>query len=319
MHPAFSVIAFTTASGAGYGMLALTGFFAANGWFPADSEIITCATGLALLLITGGLLCSTAHLGHPERAWRAMSQWRSSWLSREGLCAIVTYIPAGLFFIEVLMPGLIGVNWKLCGLIASLLSLVTIYCTGKIYASLKTIRQWQDGRVVPLYILTGLLTGAILIGFLAAVFDLFIQEFVWIMLAFAVVTGMLKMSYWRSIDDAKDASTTQSATGLGTPGDTVRLLDAPNTSENFVMREMGFRIARKHSTKLRQITLTLLFALPLILTLIASMAESQIAHILLMLATVLSAGVGVVVERWLFFAEARHVVTLYYGAKTETA
>jgi sulfite dehydrogenase (quinone) subunit SoeC len=315
MHPAFSVIIFTTASGAGYGLLALTGFFAANGWLPANTAIIPCAIALALLLITGGLLCSTAHLGHPEKAWRAISQWRSSWLSREGLFAILTYMPGGLFFLGFAFPEVVDVNWKLCGLITSVFSLVTIYCTAKIYASLETIRQWRDGRVVPLYILIGLLTGALLISFLAAAFGVFIQEFTWIVLALAVITGMLKMTYWRGLDENPATSTSGTATGLGNPGDRVRLLDAPNTSENFVMREMGFQIARKHSTKLRQITLTTLFALPLILTLIASMVDQQGVLIVLTLACVLSGGIGTVVERWLFFAEARHVVTLYYGAE----
>ena len=315
MHPAFSVIIFTTASGAGYGLLALTGFFAANGWFPENSAIIACATGLALVLITGGLLCSTAHLGHPERAWRAMSQWRSSWLSREGLFAILTYIPASLFFLGFTFPEIVEVNWKLCGLIASVLSLVTIYSTGKIYASLKTIRQWQDGRVVPLYILIGLLGGALLASFLSTAFGTFSQEIAWVTLALAVLTGMLKMTYWRGIDEPVATSTSGTATGLGRPGEKVRLLDAPNTSENYVMREMGFKIARKHTTKLRQVTLTTLFALPLILTLIASMLDGQGALVFLTLACVLSAGVGSMVERWLFFAEAKHVVTLYYGAE----
>lgn len=81
------------------------------------------------------------------------------------------------------------------------------------------------------------------------------------------------------------------------------------------MREMGFRIARKHSTKLRQVALTTLFALPLLLTLMASMVASQGMLIVLTLACVVSAGIGSMVERWLFFAEAKHVVTLYYGAE----
>ena len=315
MHPAFSVIIFTTASGAGYGLLAWTGFFAANGWLPPEGAIITYATALALLLITGGLLCSTAHLGHPKRAWRALSQWRSSWLSREGLFAILTYIPASLFFLGFTFPEMIEINWKLCGLIASVLSLITIYSTGKIYASLETIRQWRDGRVVPLYILIGLLGGALLVSFLAAAFGVFIQEFTWVVLALAVLAGMLKMTYWRGIDENPKTSTSGTATGLGSPGEKVRLLDAPNTSENFVMREMGFRIARRHSTKLRQITQTTLFALPLFLTLLASMVDSQAMLVVLTLACVISGGIGSVVERWLFFAEARHVVTLYYGAE----
>ncbi|MGE0726177.1 MAG: DmsC/YnfH family molybdoenzyme membrane anchor subunit, partial [Alphaproteobacteria bacterium] len=96
MHPALSVIVFTTASGAGYGLLALLGLLAPFGLVPASTWFGLAATGLALVAVAGGLLSSTLHLGHPERAWRAMSQWRSSWLSREGLAAVVSFFPAGL-------------------------------------------------------------------------------------------------------------------------------------------------------------------------------------------------------------------------------
>ena len=93
MHPAYSVILFTTASGAGYGLLALLGLVGFNHG-PASSLIFgLTAMVIALGLITIGLLSSTFHLGHPERAWRAFSQWRSSWLSREGVAAVLTYLP----------------------------------------------------------------------------------------------------------------------------------------------------------------------------------------------------------------------------------
>ena len=106
MHPAYSVILFTTASGAGYGLLALLGLTGASHgsasdfWFGAVSMLV------ALGLITVGLLSSTFHLGHPERAWRAFSQWRSSWLSREGVLAIATYVPACLFGLFWVLPDL---------------------------------------------------------------------------------------------------------------------------------------------------------------------------------------------------------------------
>src|SRR5436190_21342228 len=97
MNPAYSVILFTTASGAGYGLLALLGLVGFNHG-PASSFIFgLVALVIALGLITVGLLSSTFHLGHPERAWRAFSQWRSSWLSREGVAAVLTYVPAVLF------------------------------------------------------------------------------------------------------------------------------------------------------------------------------------------------------------------------------
>ena len=315
MYPALSVIVFTTASGAGYGLLTLLGVFAALDLLPEDSAMGLCATALALMLITGGLLCSTAHLGHPERAWRAVSQWRTSWLSREALFAILTYIPASLFFLGWAFPETVEINWKAWGLLTAFMALVTIYCTGKIYASLKTIRQWHNRRVVPVYILMGLLGGALLMAFMSAVFDVYSQEFSWVVLALAVLTGMMKMTYWRSLDENLANSTSGTATGLGGGIEKVRLLDAPNTSENFVMREMGFRIARKHSSKLRQIALTTLFALPILLALGSSMIEGQSGSIALTLAALISGGIGTMVERWLFFAEAKHVVTLYYGAE----
>ena len=88
MLPAYSVILFTTSAGAGYGLLFLLAIVMPRGSVPLDTSFAVVSMGLALVLITIGLLSSTFHLGHPERAWRAMSQWRSSWLSREGVAAV---------------------------------------------------------------------------------------------------------------------------------------------------------------------------------------------------------------------------------------
>src|SRR5215469_5383341 len=97
MHPALSVIVFTALSGAGYGLLAWLGIWAVAGALPADRGLAAVSLALSLGSITIGLLSSSLHLGHPERAWRAFSQWRSSWLSREGVSSVVTYAPALLF------------------------------------------------------------------------------------------------------------------------------------------------------------------------------------------------------------------------------
>src|SRR5215475_4218546 len=96
MHPALSVIIFTTASGAGYGLLVWYGLMSAFAEMPGGRIVALVVLPLALVLVTAGLLSSTFHLGRPERAWRALSQWRTSWLSREGVCSFVTYAPAGL-------------------------------------------------------------------------------------------------------------------------------------------------------------------------------------------------------------------------------
>src|SRR5215471_2934961 len=113
MHPALSVIVFTTVSGAGYGLLAWLGVWAMAGWLPADRGLAAASLALSLGAITIGLLSSTLHLGRPERSWRAFSQWRSSWLSREGVSSVATYVPAVLFAALWLMEAT-GRLWSAC-------------------------------------------------------------------------------------------------------------------------------------------------------------------------------------------------------------
>ena len=311
MHPAYSVILFTTASGAGYGLLIWLAVLAAVGAVPPDRWLGFVGVGLSLALITAGLLSSTFHLGHPERAWRAFSQWRSSWLSREGVAAVATYVPAGLFGIGwVFLERNDGI-WALLGLLAAVLSLATVYCTGMIYASLRTIRQWNQPLVPWIYIALALSTGGMLALALLHAFGVASS---WFALTTMVLIGAalgLKLRYWSTIDTEKKTWTIGDATGLGHLGQ-VRVLDLPHTQANYINREMGFEVARLHAEKLRKIALALAFLVPgalMLLTLIPSTAIGIVASLL----AVIAAGVGVAVERWLFFAEAEHVSMLYYG------
>jgi sulfite dehydrogenase (quinone) subunit SoeC len=306
VHPAFSVIFFTAASGAGYGILAFLGLLAPYGALPRSAAFGFVSTGLALALVSAGLLASTAHLGRPERAWRALSQWRTSWLSREGIASLVTYIPAGLFAALWVFGG--GIS-PLLGALTALAAIVTVVSTAMIYRSLKPIQRWCNGWVVPNYLALSAMTGALWVLGLAALFGAVAPWLVWLAVATVFLAAALKLGYWHFIDRSAGISTAESATGLGRFG-TVRLLDPPHTEENYLLKEMGYRIARRHAAKLRAIAALLGFALPLALAL-ATLAVPALG-----LLAALSATSGVLVERWLFFAEAKHTVTLYYGAAT---
>lgn len=314
MHPAYSVILFTTASGAGYGLLVWLGVLSAFRVLPADRWLGFTGLAISLALITVGLLASTFHLGHPERAWRAFSQWRSSWLSREGVAAVATYVPAGLLGIGwVFLERTDGI-FALMGLLAAALALVTVYCTGMIYASLRTIRQWNQPLVPWIYIALALATGGLL---MLALMYLFGTARPWFSILTAALVGvalLLKQRYWATIDSEKKTWTIGDATGLGKHGQ-VRVLDFPHTQANFVMREMGFAVARNHAEKLRGYVRLLAFLVPGALCLI-TLAPSALLGTLAALLAVVAAGVGVAMERWLFFAEAEHVSMLYYGRPT---
>src|ERR1700684_1873252 len=129
MHPALSIVFFTTASGAGFGLLALIGVAAPSGLVPQNPGFAFAALTAATVLALAGLLSSFLHLGRPERAWRAFSQWRSSWLSREGVLAVLTFVPATIFAIGWIFFGAISGIIGLCGILAAALAAGTIYCT----------------------------------------------------------------------------------------------------------------------------------------------------------------------------------------------
>src|SRR5690349_17909531 len=263
MHPASSLILFTVLSGAGYGLLVVLGLAAASGAAPADPWLGGLGVGGALLLVSAGLLASTAHLGHPERAWRAMSQWRSSWLSREGVAAIATYLPAAAFGLLWVFLGKVS---AMAGVLAALGAIVTVCCTAMIYRSLKPVPRWHNAWVLPNYLLAALMSGALCLALVVQPFGSH-PGISALAVAAVAMAAIAKVGYWRFIDGETATATAGTATGLGHLGE-VRLFEAPHTSQNYLLKEMGFAIARKHSIKLRRIALVAGYGLAFLLSLV---------------------------------------------------
>lgn len=290
MHPAPSVIIFTTLSGLGFGLLFWLGF-----GFPAVTGWAAFAFfAIAYLLAVGGLISSTFHLGHPERALKAFSQWRTSWLSREGVVAV-----AALLVMAVFGAGLVFLqaSWGVLGWIGAALSLAAVYCTAMIYGQLKTVPRWKQPLTPVLLLSISLAGGALLAGQVSFA------------LVLIPVAGVVQVAWWVLGDQALAGSgtTLATATGLGSIG-RVRAFEPPHTGTNYLLREFVHVVGRKHSVKLRGIALMLGYVLPVVLLLL------PFSHIFAALAVV-SHLVGIAASRWLFFAEAEHVVGLYYGRR----
>lgn len=290
MHPAPSVITFTTLSGLGFGLLLWLGLGlpAVTGWVAIVFLIIAYA------LAMGGLMASTFHLGHPERALKAFRQWRSSWLSREGGCAVAALIVmaaygAGLVFFDTRLVVL--------GISGSVLSFATIFTTSMIYAQLRSVPRWNTPLTPALLITISLAGGALLAGQISAARILL------------PAAGVLQVLWWVRGDRAfgESGTTLASATGLGGIG-AVRAFEPPHTGQNYLLREMVHQVGRKHARRLRVIAFGLGYALPVLLLLL------PFSHALAALG-VLSHITGILASRWLFFAEAEHVVGLYYGKR----
>ena len=332
MHPAFSVIFFSTLTGAGYGVIAWCALALAAGWRTAlegrATAIFLVALVLATALVTVGLLSSLGHLGRPARAWRAFSQWRTSWLSREGVAAVATYLPLGVLLAtlsspwwpapldgEAFAPGAAPPAFALLALAGAFLGAVaTVACTAMIYASLKPVPAWRHRAVLPVYSGFSLLTGGLLLATLFAAFGgeprlVEIGALAGVLLAIALVVG--KRRYWRDIDRA--ASPVSRASALGLPADrTATVFEHPHTEASYLTKEMGFVVARKHARALRRWATALFGVVPAVACALVLVFGGGAAALLLGLAAV-AALLGTLVERWLFFAEAKHTVTLYYG------
>ncbi|KEJ90882.1 dimethyl sulfoxide reductase anchor subunit family protein [Sulfitobacter donghicola] len=290
MHPAPSVIFFSTFSGLGFGLLVFLGLGMPDvtGWTAFAFFTI------AYLLAVGGLISSTFHLGHPERALRAFTQWRTSWLSREAWCAVAALVLMGLYG-----GGLVFLDqrWSVLGILGAIASLATVYTTSMIYGQLKTVPRWNSP-----------LTSANFLSLCIAGGALLSSKITWA-IVLLIVAGAVQIATWMRGDKALSQSGTnmETATGLGGIG-SVRAFEPPHTGTNYLLREFVHVIGRKHAQKLRIISILLMTVLPVIFLL------TPFSHYLALFAVLSHIG-GVLTARWLFFAEAEHVVGLYYGKR----
>ena len=290
MHPAPSVIIFSVLSGLGFGLLVYLG----TGIVQPFGVQAFLWWGLGYALAIAGLLAATFHLANPKNAIKAFSQWRSSWLSREAWAAVATLV----ILAPVALSDWLGLGWpRAIGYLGAALALFTVFATSMIYTQIKAVPRWNHWINPLMFLGFALAGGAVLAGQGLARY-LF------------VALGVLLVWLWKLGDQqfTKAAQTMGTATGLGGIGN-VTVFEQPHTGGNYLMREMIFVVGRKHAQKLRLIALLLASVAPAMILAVLppnlwSFALAAICHL-----------IGALAARWLFFAEAEHVVGLYYGAR----
>lgn len=310
MHPAFSVIFFTVASGAGFGLFSLlyiADVFQLGGGFHRMHLMLGLLMAMALVVF--GLISSTFHLANPKNAWRAVSRFRTSWLSREGVFAIV-FMPLALAYLTVIWFDLHPALRHVIGLAVAVLAWITVFSTGMIYACLKTIRQWNTPLVPANYLALGYASGSLLLLLGAVIAGLETTPYIAMAALILSVAAVLKAIYYFWIRSPGLTPTVNTATGLTRAQ--VKLLDTGHTHGTFLTQEFGFRLARQKASLLKVLVLALGFVIP---GLMLAWVFSQPGNLTAAVIAALSGIAGAAVERWLFFAEARHVVNLYHGAQ----
>lgn len=300
MKPALSVIFFTVSSGAGLGLLVwllIASLMADH--IRMDATTFYKGAAIAAALITVGLISSTLHLANRKNVIYALTRVRTSWLAREGLLALLIF-PIAALHLYGLHAGLPQLTpFTLWLLVAD--AVAVLYCTGMIYGCLKTVPRWNTRMTPVKYVLFGLMSGAVL---LPAVISLRPPEVGPVgkpMVAILLLAVGLVLYLAYLLKHPRKQHTINDA--LGFQQGNVRLLDAGHSHGTFLTNEFGFSLAREKARVLRWIAIVCAFILPMLLCYLSKWfwAASFICI------------AGLLVERWLFFAEAEHVVRLYHG------
>ena len=326
MNPAFSVLLFTVLSGVGLGALALLGaldLLAALGAVspPIPPRLMPGALAVALAFVVSGLLSSTLHLANPKNAWRSATRWRTSWLSREAIISLVLILVASCYVLACWLIAAPALR-LLLALCTLLTAWGTLYCTAMIYASLKPIRQWHTWRVPLNYLLLGHASGALLVA--GIVRGTGHSSDAMIVIAYTLLIGAAgaKIEYWRYIASEAGVTTIERAIGVGhgvhgpaVPGGSgpstsvmaARLFDSGHARGTFLTREFLVTVSSSRRRRAQWVVWIGAFALPLAWLMVGSPRWPGA------LLAVGASIIGLLAERWLFFADARHTVRLYHG------
>jgi sulfite dehydrogenase (quinone) subunit SoeC len=306
MHPAFSVISFTTLLGAAQGLLVILGLLQLSGVEIPQLLAFLCVA-IALLIVS--LAASFFHLGHPERAWRAAAMWRTSWLSREVIVLPAFIGVTGLWaLLEWSQAASAPVITALIVLLIGLSFLLWI-CTAMIYACLKFIQEWAHPLTIVNYVLIGMASGLVLSASLLAIAG-GNAETVAMLVPWAIGFTLLALaSRWASIQRnkrIKPLSTLQSATGIQNP--TLRQVSMGMSAGAFNTREFFHGATQIFLRNVKSATLLIGFIAPAALLLLGHAFQSTLLIAIAFPVQYL----GLLCERWLFFAQARHPQNLYY-------
>jgi len=326
MHPAWSVILLTTLIGAGQGLflaLVTLQIHALVGLLPpaAGRGLLVAGSAVALALLTAGLAASFFHLGRPERAWRSAAMWRTSWLSRE-----VIVLPA--FMVVVALYGALhATGWTpplmtsaqgpaidlglAVGVVGTLLAFALYICTGMVYACLRFLAEWHTPLTLLNYTLLGGASGFSLAAGLAALIE---PQRVAFLAGWAIVLTALgaigRVAALLRNARLKPRSTIQSAIGIKHPKVTQRSMGFMGGSFN--TREFFHGAAPPWLRAVKPTFIALAFVLPLVGLAVARARPGDGAALLG--AVFVVQYVGLLAERWHFFAQANHPQNLYYQA-----
>ena len=286
MRPAFSVILLTTLCGAGQGL-----FIAAYA-SDANVQFRSAAFALAALLAAAGLVASFFHLGRIRPAWRAASQWRTSWLSREVIALPAFVGGSALCF---LFPGYLLLETAVLAVCVAL-----FVCTAMIYACLKFLQEWATPLTVMNFFLLGSASGFTLAAALAAARAPELVRFYagWA-LALTLAAAAFRIASLARNSRLRPRSSMQSAIGIAEPR--IRQVSQGFTAGAFNTREFFHGVSTGSLRWVRWGFLLFAFALPVTLLSLSWFAAAFVVQY-----------AGLLMERWYFFAEANHPQNLYY-------
>jgi DMSO reductase anchor subunit len=304
MNPAMSVVIFTTLCGAAQGLVVTLAVLVLGGALDASNATVNSGLVLAGVMLLASLAASFLHLGRPERAWRAVMMWRTSWLSREVIVLPLFTATVGLWW----LTQALGYFVPLLPVICVLVSVLLWYCTAKVYMCIRFLQEWAHPLTLINYTLIGLSSGLILSGALLALIGpqgvaVQVAPFALVITIVAWIARALSLRRNRTI---RHASTLQSA--IGVRARDIKQISMGMSAGSFNTREFFHPASRAVLKNIKWGFIVLGFAVPAVLVAWFLVSHDRSAWLIAFPLQYL----GLLCERWFFFAQARHPQNLYY-------
>lgn len=304
MNPAMSVVIFTTLCGAAQGLVVTLAVLVLGGALDASNATVNSGLVLAGVMLLASLAASFLHLGRPERAWRAVMMWRTSWLSREVIVLPLFTATVGLWW----LTQALGYFVPLLPVICVLVSVLLWYCTAMVYMCIRFLQEWAHPLTFINYTLIGLSSGLILSGALLALIGpqgvaVQVAPFALVITIVAWIARALSLRRNRTI---RHASTLQSA--IGVRARDIKQISMGMSAGSFNTREFFHPASRAVLKNIKWGFIVLGFAVPAVLVAWFLVSHDRSAWLIAFPLQYL----GLLCERWFFFAQARHPQNLYY-------
>ncbi len=303
MRPATPLLVLTIGQGLAGGIIVCLAALMWMGRLTGPEAIVPVLVGLGTAAVGG--MGSFFHMHNLKAARYVMRRLKTSWLSREALTTAIFGALLAVLTVWTLFDGaaVSSVGYQTLLVVTAATGVLAMWVTAMLYATIPAVLSWHTPLTVLNLMLVGITSGvAVTAGWVSAVPSLWI--------GFAILlalTAAVKLLHWTHFRRAHGQIRAETGTGL--PFSPYRLQDTGTSKPPYRTQTQVWPVL--HPALLRTVklwTVGWLFVIPLAAVVVWQTGAWNGARWVLPVGAML----GVIAERWLFFADATHSSRVFF-------